>query len=212
MFFEFLVLIAITKCSFAQIESYFEKKHPDLKAFETAGFVHFGDFSEYTGLKFEQQVIKNLVWENQENGFQTQKTFYNKSVWFSNNKMHNHDCARDHCRVFGLDFMTIDSEAELNWFVDRFHQNLTWFNTPMHLGANRVETDWVWSANAQPFTFHPPWAPGQPDGQQKDEKCAVFKQNVDEPYLLHDYVCSMQFKYFCASTSVQRSFSFNIQS
>jgi hypothetical protein len=62
MFFKFLVLFAIIRSSFAQFhsESYFEKKHPDLKAFETAGFVHFGDFSEYAGLKFKQQIIESF--------------------------------------------------------------------------------------------------------------------------------------------------------
>ena len=93
-----------------------------------------------------------------------------------------------------MKFVSIDSQAEADYFIPRFVQNLALIEVSAHVGAiatiARSSTEWYWVETSQKVSFPIPWLPGQPDNYGNNEMCMTITKASVSSIFFNDIPCS----------------------
>lgn len=100
--------------------------------------------------------------------------------------------------------MSLDSQAEADYFFPLFVQKSALFDELTHIGAvttiAKSKTDWYWVETGKKAKIELKWGSGQPDNYGTQECLAIFKSAGS--YEIHDINCFEAYsrRFICSST------------
>ena len=93
-----------------------------------------------------------------------------------------------------MKFVSLDSQAEADYFIPRFVQNLALIDLAAHVGGiatiARSATEWYWVETSQKVSFPIPWLAGQPDNYGNNEMCMTITKLSASSAAFADVPCS----------------------
>ncbi|KAJ6640103.1 hypothetical protein Bhyg_12852 [Pseudolycoriella hygida] len=123
-----------------------EAQYCPVKYINTDGFIRLGS---YNGTNSDCKTYA--------------KTYYlsalYKEKWYK---------AKDHCEMKGMEFLTLDTLDESNYFMQLFNADRTIISDWVYIGGvstlSKSLDHWYWLDLGERLNFQPSFAPGQPSG------------------------------------------------
>ncbi|KAL7036600.1 hypothetical protein ACKWTF_008859 [Chironomus riparius] len=134
-----------------------------------------------------------------DDGSEYQKSYfisrYSKTPWAESKAI---------CRAFDLEFTTLESNSELQSFLNIIDNNSylrtisdTFFWIDGISLTPKSKTDWYWTKSGKKLTFSLPWALNQPDFLRVDEFCLALGKSSNQKFGFHDGICSASISFVC---------------
>lgn len=117
-----------------------------------------------------------------------------KTYWFPPYLRATWLLSKAHCNAQGMKFVSIDSQAEADYFIPHIIQNLALIDGVAHIGAiatiAKSPTEWYWVETSQKVSFTIPWAAYQPDNFGNNEMCMTIRKLTASTVAFNDIPCS----------------------
>lgn len=103
---------------------------------------------------------------------------YEKTFWYPSHYRGTWIEAKTMCKHFKMELISLDSEAEANYFLNLFSQTPGLFDKWTHIGAvtslSKSKSEWYWAENAKKANFTLKFLSGQPDNYGGEEQCLAI--------------------------------------
>lgn len=137
-----------------------------VKFINTDGFVNLGNYCNKNALCTNKSFIQThlLTDGNTDDCIPYRKTYYlstlYKEKWYK---------AKDICELKGMEFLTLDTLDENNYFMQLFNANPTIHSSWVYIGGittfPKSYNRWYWLDMGKRLSFQPTFAPGEPSGR-----------------------------------------------
>jgi len=104
------------------------------------------------------------------------------------------------CKSNGMELMTMDSEDEAEYIMERLELNADYIDFAYVGGVTtslKDRNNWHWiNSNFKKSEVSLPWGPNQPDGGSNDEFCLGVERAANRRFKFHDFSCFSRKKPF----------------
>lgn len=103
--------------------------------------------------------------------------------------------ARSICRSYDMDFLTLETEAEANIFLELCRDHAGLFEDYAHIGGITTKggstNDWFWVNSGKKVSYQLKWAESEPDnGYGGTELCLSIVRKPGDTFYFNDIRCN----------------------